>query len=91
MTPAGIEPETFRFVAQHLNHCVTAVPKCYYYLNKLDADCMKALHLDYNFTSLKNELSRNSDFLGAFPLSRKALISFMTFCPSVRKYQRDSH
>ena len=26
MTPAGIEPATFRFVAQQLNHCVTAVP-----------------------------------------------------------------
>ena len=26
MTPAGIEPATFRFVAQHLNHCVTVVP-----------------------------------------------------------------
>ena len=24
--PAGIEPATFRFVAQHLNHSVTAVP-----------------------------------------------------------------
>jgi len=24
--PAGIEPATFRFVAQHLNHCATAVP-----------------------------------------------------------------
>ena len=24
MTPAGIEPSTFRFVAQHLNHCATA-------------------------------------------------------------------
>ena len=23
-TPAGIEPATFRFVAQHLNHCATA-------------------------------------------------------------------
>jgi len=21
LTPAGIEPATFRFVAQHLNHC----------------------------------------------------------------------
>jgi len=27
MTPTGIEPETFRFVAQYLNHCATAVPK----------------------------------------------------------------
>jgi len=24
--PDGIEPTTFRFVAQHLNHCATAVP-----------------------------------------------------------------
>ena len=26
MTPGGIEPATFRIVAQHLNHCATAVP-----------------------------------------------------------------
>jgi len=26
LTLAGIEPATFRFVAQHLNHCATAVP-----------------------------------------------------------------
>ena len=26
MTPSGIEPATFWFVAQHLNHCATAVP-----------------------------------------------------------------
>ena len=24
MTPSGTEPATFRFVAQHLNHCATA-------------------------------------------------------------------
>ena len=27
LAPAGIEPATFRFVAQYLNHCATAVPK----------------------------------------------------------------
>ena len=27
VTLAGIEPATFRFVAQHLNHCATAVPQ----------------------------------------------------------------
>jgi len=27
LIPAGIEPATFRFVAQHLNHCATAVPE----------------------------------------------------------------
>ena len=26
MTQSGIEPATFRFVAQHLNHCATTVP-----------------------------------------------------------------
>ena len=26
MTPAGIEPATFRFVAKHFNHCATASP-----------------------------------------------------------------
>jgi len=26
MTPAGIEQATFWFVAEHLNHCATAVP-----------------------------------------------------------------
>jgi len=26
MAPTRIEPATFRFVAQHLNHCATAVP-----------------------------------------------------------------
>ena len=28
MTPSEIEPATFRFVAQHLNHCATAVTMC---------------------------------------------------------------
>ena len=27
MIPSGIEPATFRFVAQHLNHCDTTVPR----------------------------------------------------------------
>jgi len=26
LTQAGVEQVTFRFVAQHLNHCATAVP-----------------------------------------------------------------
>ena len=35
LTPAGIEPATFRFVAQHLNHCATAVPHLYIYVIKI--------------------------------------------------------
>ena len=30
LTPAGIEPATFQFVAQHLNQCATAVPVTLY-------------------------------------------------------------
>jgi len=26
LTPAGVKPATFGFVAQHLSHCATAVP-----------------------------------------------------------------
>jgi len=33
MTPSGIEPATFRLVAQHLNHCATAVPPFNKYIN----------------------------------------------------------
>ena len=29
LTPAGIEPATFRIVAQHLNHCANVVPLNY--------------------------------------------------------------
>jgi len=32
MTPSGIETATFRYVAQPLNHCATAVPKYIYIL-----------------------------------------------------------
>ena len=34
MTPAGIEPATFGFVAQHLNHCATALPDKLTYVSK---------------------------------------------------------
>jgi len=40
LTLAGIEPATFRFVVQHLNHCATAVPKvCDTDLKKEDLFC----------------------------------------------------
>jgi len=38
MTPSRIEPATFQFVAQYLNHCATAVPANYrgnFYSEKL--------------------------------------------------------
>ena len=39
MTLAGIEQATFRFVAQHLNHCATAVPFPACYLHFFPEKC----------------------------------------------------
>jgi hypothetical protein len=38
MTPSAIEPATFRFVAQYLNHCATAVPDIFSTLHYLQQD-----------------------------------------------------
>jgi len=48
MTPSGIEPATFRFVAQHLNHCATMVPimKDIYQLTKHTAEDSGLLECD---------------------------------------------
>jgi len=57
MTPSGIEPATFRFVVQRLNHCATAVPKS---MNVCGLNV-----LSFWFTSLlvdlKNGMILNSD------------------------------
>jgi len=45
MTPAEIKPATFRFVAQHLNHCATAVPTYYECLYNLDLVTRQAKHM----------------------------------------------
>ena len=54
MTPAGIEPATLRFVAQHLNRCATAVPRkrlcpciiqyIFYFLEVVSADICKMIY-----------------------------------------------
>jgi len=39
--PAGKEPATFRFAAQHLNHCPTAIPSKWYKIRIPGNECEK--------------------------------------------------
>ena len=64
MIPSGIEPANFRFVAQHLNHCTTAVLQMKYYVRKLieelPADkCNERNVLRNNTTNLLLDLQVN--------------------------------
>ena len=63
MTPSGIEPATFRFVAQRLNHCSTAVP-CYsrYSQKFVDCDLCESQH-----TECHRLVGSQNDLLHALP------------------------
>jgi hypothetical protein len=62
MTPSGIEPATFRFVAQYLNHCATAVPvhTVYTYVNNQKRGFPTVY---YNGSSAETNEIQNSDCL----------------------------
>ena len=63
MTPAGIEPATFRFVAQHLNHCATAIPDLTVHV--LFIDVVHALGLLQHFIQ-DHKLPLVSNCLGSY-------------------------
>ena len=46
MTPSGIDPATFQFVAQHLNHCATTVPIQDMYIQNVGHDPKKERKID---------------------------------------------
>ena len=63
-----IEPATFRFVAQHLNHCTTAVPLYMYIYGSLDSSVGIATRFGLDGPGIESRWGRD------FPhLSRPAL------------------
>ena len=59
MTPAGIEPTAFRFVAQHLNHCATAVTiacntSCFSTATVVTRTCLSVARTSPVFLWIKN-------------------------------------
>jgi len=62
MTPSGIEPATFQFVAQHLNHCATVVPTYEHFCSiafwgmiKRTYKCFSQI-MTWRFSSLNSQL-----------------------------------
>ena len=97
LTLAGIEPATFRFVAQHLNHCATAVPDIIIQWWKIKLNtatfCWSTLRNndiigDANtgiilfFEYVRTLIHEGSLlFLGAFAKLRKATINYIIYSP----------
>jgi len=74
MTPAGIEPAAFRFVAQHLNHCSTAVPFNLYKKGKFFAvRAMETSRRSISIVPLTPNLSIRGRWVGN--LTRRPLYS----------------
>ena len=57
MTPSGIEPATFRFVAQHLNHCATAVPPTRHQFSDKYVCLLRLMERDPNVVGRQQQLS----------------------------------
>jgi hypothetical protein len=56
LTPAGIKPATFLFVAQHLNHCATAVR---IYLHTIISQIMLRIFTIINFMLPSREIVKS--------------------------------
>ena len=81
MTPSRIEPATFRFVAQHLNHCATAVPN----LNSVPKlfMCLYML-INCTFSSICYFISKNGRDVLSHPLKCQAMLPELITKYSVR-------
>ena len=72
LTPAGIEPAAFRFVAQQLNHCATAVP-IYIYVCVCVCVCVT------NYNKLRNQrnemIKQTKNTCGNWPTTNATLVN----------------
>jgi len=68
MTPTGIELATYRFVAQHLNHCATAVPSSF-------PDSVSKFSLHHHIDS-RTHGTRNENCLNEDDQWRPSLVKF---------------
>ena len=76
MTPAGIEPGTFRFLAQQLNHCATAVP------NRLLETGSNLMTFRAIFDFLNVEVGRRQVIVYGSYISTFRYTPYWTTCPS---------
>jgi hypothetical protein len=68
MIPSGIEPATFRFVAQHLNHCATAV----------SLQLRVKFHISEEFGTLRQYMTKMAHCKGPVWYSKPGL-TFLTY------------
>jgi hypothetical protein len=54
MTPSGIEPATFRLIAQHFNHCATVVPGLNITNGNYEDSTVTQIRLQQNINSNNN-------------------------------------
>jgi len=71
LTPSGIEPATFRFVSQHLNHCATAVPMHSLFL-------LLICHLHYTLGLL---IQQPFNFMGTEGTEKSSGLHFIVLVP----------
>ena len=74
MTPSGIEAATFRFVAQHLNHCSTAVPK--FVVAKVKKVINNRSNSEFLAENLKSKILCQ---FAIFSTLKKTVVTFLTF------------
>ena len=81
LTPGVIEPATFRFVAQHLNQCATAVPiHTYIYIYVCVCVCVCVLGDPTGVRPIKNIfLLPDREFQGHFIISGQKQAPFPNF------------